>query len=239
MKLVDIKTVKGKIKLETGLHIGAGDIGMQIGGTDNPVIKHPHTGEPYIPGSSIKGKVRSLLEMRSGLMGHTKGEPLTLKNLPKEPETNGQKIDEGKKIIKIFGCSGADSEDIKKLGPTRVSFSDCPLSEGWRKKVQRFKEEGLSLYEYKTENSINRISGTAENPRFTERVPSNVEFDFSICLKIMDIDANEDLFNYLLQGLRLLECDTLGGNGSRGYGKIKLTFDDEEIEKTFKKIEPF
>jgi len=68
MQLIDIKQIKGKIILESGLHIGAGDTEMHIGGTDNPVVKHPYTQEPYIPGSSLKGKVRSLLEMESGLM---------------------------------------------------------------------------------------------------------------------------------------------------------------------------
>ena len=76
MKLMTIKEITGKITLRSGLHIGAGDMEMKIGGTDNPVIKHPHTDEPYIPGSSLKGKVRSLLEMRSGLMAKTDGKPL-------------------------------------------------------------------------------------------------------------------------------------------------------------------
>jgi len=73
MKLAAVKEICGKIILKSGLHIGAGDTEMRIGGTDNPVIKHPHTMEPYIPGSSIKGKVRSLLEMRSGFMANTQG----------------------------------------------------------------------------------------------------------------------------------------------------------------------
>jgi CRISPR-associated protein Csm3 len=73
MQLVDIAEIKGKIIVKTGLRIGAGDTEMRIGGLDNPIIKHPHTLEPYIPGSSLKGKVRSLLEMKSGLMGQDRG----------------------------------------------------------------------------------------------------------------------------------------------------------------------
>ena len=60
MKLVRIYTITGTIETVTGLHIGAGKDSIEIGGMDNPVIKHPHTGEHYIPGSSLKGKVRSL-----------------------------------------------------------------------------------------------------------------------------------------------------------------------------------
>ncbi|MGB9616630.1 MAG: RAMP superfamily CRISPR-associated protein, partial [Desulfomonilaceae bacterium] len=81
MKLTNILEIKGKIVLKSGLHIGGGDLEMRIGGVDNQVVKHPHTQEPYIPGSSIKGKVRSLLEMKSGLMARSGGKPLALKHL--------------------------------------------------------------------------------------------------------------------------------------------------------------
>jgi CRISPR-associated protein Csm3 len=232
MQLVDIKEITGTIELRSGLHIGAGDMEMQIGGTDNPVIKHPHTLEPYIPGSSIKGKVRSLLEMKSGLMGKTGGEPLQAKHLI---GLKGDQEKECKKILKIFGSSGADAGEIAELGPTRVSFGDCPLSKAWRKRAQ---EQRLVLTEVKSENSINRIEGTARNPRFTERVPANTEFHFSVSLKMLGPDEM-DLFDYLLQGLKLLEMDALGGSGSRGYGKIEFHFDDESINERFKTINPF
>ena len=92
MKLLKIEEITGKIILKSGLHIGAGDMEMRIGGTDNPVIKHPHTQEPFIPGSSLKGKVRSLLEMRSGLMAKSGGAPLK----PSHLETcTGREKEEG------------------------------------------------------------------------------------------------------------------------------------------------
>ena len=56
--------IEGNIKLLTGLHIGGSEQEIKIGGVDNPVIK---TGDkPYIPGSSLKGKLRSLLEKKEG-----------------------------------------------------------------------------------------------------------------------------------------------------------------------------
>ncbi|MBW2037798.1 MAG: type III-A CRISPR-associated RAMP protein Csm3, partial [Deltaproteobacteria bacterium] len=122
-----------------------------------------------------------------------------------------------------------------KIGPTRVSFADCPLSDEWREKVR---DERLGLVELKSENTINRIKGTAENPRFTERVPAGTEFDFKVSLKILS-DKEEALFDYLLFGLKLLEMDSLGGNGSRGYGKIRFEFDDEDIRNKFESIKPF
>ncbi|MBF0226062.1 MAG: type III-A CRISPR-associated RAMP protein Csm3 [Desulfobacterales bacterium] len=242
MKLVEFKEIKGIITIKSGLHIGGGDSEMKIGGTDNPVIKHPHTFEPYIPGSSLKGKVRSLLEMRSGLMVHTDGSPVSLKTLKKA--SNEQQKIECSKILKLFGVSGSDSDEdeIKKIGPCRISFADCHLNDLWKKSAL---DANWAFTEMKTENSINRIAGTAENPRITERVPSGAKFDFYVTLKKLDTESDDfkneekDLENLLLKGLKLLEMDALGGSGSRGYGKIKFEFSDAEIKKKFENIELF
>lgn len=230
MKLESIKEIKGKIILKSGLHIGAGDMEMKIGGVDNPVIKHPHTQEPYIPGSSLKGKVRSLLEMRSGLMVKTDGAPVSVKTL-KSCTGNGEK-EVCEKILKLFGTSGAETDS--SLGPTRVSFADCSLDDKWKVKAR---EHHLSFTEVKSENSINRIKGIAENPRFSERVPSGVEFKFTVTLK--QLSPNEsDLETFLLEGLKLLQMDALGGSGSRGYGRIEFEFNDPEIKRKFNDTKP-
>jgi len=226
MKLVNIKKLTGKIVLETGLHIGAGDIEMHIGGTDNPVVKHPFTHEPYIPGSSLKGKVRSLLELKSGLVVKSNGKPLSIEAI------YGDKL--GEKIVKLFGTSGADSKAKEDLGPTRVSFADCFLTKECQEKAQNGE---IVLTEVKAENSINRISGTAENPRFTERVPAGVEFNFRITLK--EFEGDEGLEDLLLEGLKLLEHDALGGSGSRGYGRIRFEFDDSALQQKFESLDPF
>ena len=230
MKLSKIKEIKGKITLRSGLHIGAGDTEMKIGGTDNPVIKHPHTQEPFIPGSSLKGKVRSLLEMKSGLMTKTDGKPLRASDID---NCNEEEKKIGKKILKLFGTSGADDEGQENLGPTRVSFADAFLNTDWKKMAE---ENQWLLTEVKAENSINRIKGTAENPRFIERVPSDTVFDFCIALKKMEEDKN--LEDFLIEGLKLLQMDALGGSGSRGYGKIAFEFDDAEMQKKFDESTP-
>jgi CRISPR-associated protein Csm3 len=231
MKLIGIKEIKGKIVLKSGLHIGAGDTEMKIGGTDNPVIKHPHTLEPYIPGSSLKGKVRSLLEMRSGLMGQTKGEPLSMSDLR---GLAGKQKSDCESILKLFGSSGAGVEEADVLGPSRLSFADCPLDREWLKDAF---DNNLPLTEIKSENTINRIEGTARNPRFTERVPADAEFSFAVTFKQMEDD--DDLEGVLLEGLKLLEMDSIGGSGSRGYGKIAFEFSNTEIMERFNSIEPF
>lgn len=236
MKLKDIREIKGTLTIMSGLHIGAGDTEMKIGGTDNPVIKHPHTLEPFIPGSSLKGKVRSLLEMASGLMDKSGGKPLAPSHL--EKCNDDKKKREGEKILRLFGASGSEEEYLEKLGPTRVSFADAFLNKKWKEMAD---DNQWATTEVKSENSINRIKGTAESPRFIERVTSGAEFDFCITLKIMEGDGQEkddDLEDYLLSGLRLLQMDSLGGNGSRGYGKINLRFEDDGIQERFDNIHP-
>lgn len=230
MKLVDIKEITGKIQLKSGLHIGAGDTEMKIGGTDNPVIKHPHTNEPYIPGSSIKGKTRALLELASGLMGKTDGAPLGMKDLN---GLEGKDRETCKAILALFGASGADAAEKDDIGVTRLSFSDAPLDPDWKKGAIA---SHLAYTEVKSENSINRIKGTAENPRFTERVPAETEFSFSITLKVLEGD--QGLEEILLKGLKLLELDALGGSGSRGYGRVRFQFDQPDLQQKFAGINP-
>jgi CRISPR-associated protein Csm3 len=126
MKLIKICEYKGNIILKSGLHIGSGNMEMHIGGTDSPVIMHPHTREPYIPGSSIKGKTRSLLELESGFMAFTKGSPLTPKAL--QQATDSAMEANGMSIVKFFGAGGSEQDDSGTFGPTRVSFADCYLN---------------------------------------------------------------------------------------------------------------
>jgi CRISPR-associated protein Csm3 len=230
MKLLAIKKMTGKIILKSGLHIGAGDTEMRIGGTDTPVIKHPHTLDPYIPGSSLKGKVRSLLELQSGLMGLTKGAPLSVSHYK---QLDGKDKDTCRVIISLFGASGADAEDLMDIGPSRLSFADAPLDADWK---SRALEHHHAFTEVKSENAINRIKGTAEHPRFIERVPADTQFCFSIGLKVFEGD--QGLEDTLLKGLKLLEMDTLGGSGSRGYGRIAFHFDDTGIHEKFQALNP-
>lgn len=232
MKLVNIKEWRGVIIIKSGLHIGAGDMEMKIGGTDNPVIKHPYTQEPYIPGSSLKGKVRSLLEMRSGLMAKTKGEPLKMNDLNGIEDKKSRK--ECENILKLFGSSAADVDDSGVIGPARASFADCPLEAEWKNESVKLHRP---FFEVKSENRINRIKGTAEHPRFIERVPSDTRFSF--CITLRQLASDTDLETFLLQGLKLLEADRLGGNGSRGYGQIQFLFDDPELQEQFNQTTPF
>lgn len=219
MKLTAIQKLTGTLELVTGLHIGSGNTEMHIGGTDNPVIKHPRTLEPYIPGSSIKGKIRSLLEWEMGVVDITEGSPLGFSHIqPIESQRaiiRPQAID----LLRLFGGAPnlkTDEALIKEIGPTRLAFWDCALEKIW---VDEMNSRNLLLTETKMENVIDRIRGVAEHPRNTERVPAGARFDFNLTIRQHD---EENLTRIVWRGLELLELTGLGGSGSRGYGKVKF-----------------
>ncbi len=218
MKLEKIHTITGKIKLATGLHIGGSKENIEIGGMDQPIIKHPHTGAPYVPGSSIKGKMRSLLEVSFFAAQVADGKPCGC-----------GKCD----ICRIFGT--ANDNKPEELGPTRIICRDANLSREYQAKYNN----GELPMEEKHENTIDRIKGTAMHPRPLERVPAGVEFNFSISFKKMEKDSSE-LINWIWKGLRLIELDGLGGSVSRGSGQVEfveLKFDDgESIDLKAKEI---
>jgi len=201
-----ILTLSGQIELLSGLHIGGGDDTMKIGGIDNQVIKDINTNKPYIPGSSLKGKMRSLLEWNLGLVGIGDGKPFGSKLLKNPIFNDKTKKTKAENLIKIFGASG---EDAESFGITRISVGDCALI-----------DEGLKTSEAKYENVIDRKSGTAQHPRQTERVPAGVKFSFNIRLKVIDGDDEQSLKTMIENGLELIENDYLGGSGSRGYGRV-------------------
>lgn len=233
LQLQRIQLLTGTIELLSGLRIGASEGEIRIGGVDNQVIRNAHDkGRPYIPGSSLKGKVRSLLEWRSGAVQPA---PLGIQDVSKPGV---------RPILQLFGVGGGDQlteEQAANLGPTRLAFWDAKLRPDW---VERIEGENLLLTEIKTENQIDRIRGVAERPRQTERVPAGALFEFRLSIKVLNIDADEGaaLRKVVLQGLRLLELDSLGGSGSRGYGKVKLRdlkLDDADLQQEFDDLDPF
>jgi len=203
-----MKIVKliGTIELLSGLHIGGGDDTMKIGGIDNGVIKDANTDRPYIPGSSLKGKMRSLLEWNTRLVAYSNdGSPFDSKGLHKVPEPDQK---DAQNLLKLFG----DKEGA--FGITRISVGDCRLSD---------ESKDMVLSEAKYENVIDRQTGIASNPRQTERVPAGVKFDFDIRIKVLDENDNEEeLVSMVKEGFKLIESDYLGGSGSRGYGRVKF-----------------
>ncbi|MGN0731768.1 MAG: type III-A CRISPR-associated RAMP protein Csm3 [Treponema sp.] len=215
MKQINTKKISGKIVVKTGLHIGAGNEKVEIGGMDNPIIRNPLTNEPYIPGSSLKGKMRSLMEWKLDKIDKGNNNPKDL----------GKPCSCGKSdcpICRVFGSANSKSEEAKDRGPTRLIVRDAVLTQEWKKKFN----SGKSIIEEKNENSLNRITAEAI-PRPIERVVPGVEFDFEISYRIIDTGDNgstdEKYFKeVVLEALKLLQNDYLGGGGSRGNGQIEF-----------------
>lgn len=201
------KTVyKVVLTVETGLHIGAGNDKMQIGGVDSPVIKDPVSNLPYIPGSSLKGKLRSLLETEGGYDNGEKNEMLNT----------------------LFGANTdylktLSEDQKKKLTPTRFIFRDLFLAKDHKEEY----EQGIRFNETKGEVKISRSSGTADKmgPRFIERVPPWTEFEGTVLVRVLNGDDEARFKKVLTDGFELLKNDYLGGSGSRGYGAVTVTIE--------------
>lgn len=230
-----------EIEAVTGLHIGGSDAGIEIGGVNKIVLRNPWNNQPYIPGSSLKGKLRSLLEKYyekelnqdiGGAKIHSCGADY---KEDKDEKKNKEKLDELKKeyakcqVCLAFGLPG----ERTFATPTRLVVRDTHLSKEHVKKLNQ-KNTDLPYTEVKTEVAIDRVTSEA-NPRTIERVPAGVKFgDFAegdhpaeIIYSIYnggDCDYINDInhLQYLINSFALLEDDYLGGAGSRGSGKVKM-----------------
>ncbi len=208
MKLLATKVFTGKLEVATGLHIGGSTEAIEIGGIDNPIIKHPVTHEPYIPGSSLKGKMRSQMEKKEGKI-----------------ENDGKPCGCGKQACMVCRVFGPHFNPRHNLGPTRILVRDAMLSEESRREMQEAMQAGKSYIEIKTENIIDRNIGTAKHPRQQERVPAGATFDLEIGVQVLDLDReqNMDVVGYVQKALKAVEESYIGGSGSRGYGKVRFT----------------
>ena len=232
MKLLKSHHIKGQIEILTGLHIGAGKDAIEIGGIDSPVVKHPYTHAPYIPGSSLKGKLRCLMEWASGRI-EADG-----KTWDGGGETDPSKLAQDP-VLRIFGTTNNHWD----AGPTRLMVRDAHLNNAY---LDNIIEQGLPLTEEKFENNIDRIQGKAgQGIRKTERVPAGARFDFEMVYRLFDAGDNgktdQAFLDQLFAVMRLLEQDALGGSGSRGYGSIRfahLTIDGKDLQTTFDQIDP-
>lgn len=194
----------GTITLKTGLHIGGTNAALNIGGPDKFVVRNPINNVPYIPGSSLKGKMRSLVEIANG-------------------ETNGGKPtnNPNSKAGALFGISG-DSDNSK---PSRLIVRDAELDIN----ACDFSNTDLPYTESKTEVAIDRVTAKA-NPRTFERVPAGAQFKLNMVLNVFEGEDESELKATLEEAIQLLEDDYLGGHGSRGYGQVEINIVNEETK---------
>lgn len=188
--------INASMEIKTGLHIGASSAFSAIGAIDMPVVRNGFNNEPYIPGSSLKGKMRYLLARiyaRDGFVG---------------------KIDQDDSEIKrLFGSSVQGDRFT-----SRLQFFDIFFNE---KSVDMMKRvnTGLYLSEAKYENTIDRLTAEA-NPRQIERVPAGSIFDFKLVYNVENLEEMDKDIENIKGMLELLEDDYLGGHGTRGYGRV-------------------
>lgn len=188
--------IQGDLTIKTGMHIGGGSDYAPIGAVDSPFIRDSLTQEPIIPGSSLKGKIRTLLARYR-----------SKKNIVNS-------IDEDDDVIKrLFGST-------KPQTISRLQFQDLFISEETKLLFESI-DTDTYMGEVKFENTINRVTSVAM-PRQIERVPAGTKFAFKLVYTLIDKDEAEEDLGILRKGLELLQLDYLGGHGTRGYGRISI-----------------
>lgn len=192
--------IKGELKVLTGLAIGGSKSGIDIGALDNPVIKikKGNSDVPYIPGSSLKGKLRALLAKAAGS-----------KNVIKDRELMKDEKSEFKHLANVFGYTPTSDDKTAKEALLKVR-------DGFIKAVHNTEE----VTEEKVENTIDRVTGKA-NPRPIERVLPETVFEIDLCLDVYDLEEAKEHLQLLDLGLELLQQDYLGGGGTRGNGRVQ------------------
>lgn len=211
MRLVKKILYTGTIELKTGLHIGGTNAALNIGGPDKFVVRNPLNNIPYIPGSSLKGKMRALVEIANGCVDVDRGKV-------------GPSKDPNSVSGKLFGvATGSDNNR-----PSRLIVRDADLDVD----ACDFSNTDLPYTESKTEVAIDRVTAKA-NPRTFERVPAGAKFKLNMVLNVFEGEDEKELKKTLKQAIELLQDDYLGGHGSRGYGQIE--FKGLDIDKGVEK----
>lgn len=211
--------IKCELCVRTGMHIGGSSVFSAIGAVDSPVISDPYTGQPIVPGSSLKGKLRTLISRSEH------------QNIQDMPSFNH----DGEKIGRLFGSSDP-------VRTARLQFADAFVS-------NKEEMDAVGLTEIKFENSIDRKSCVANPRQIERVVPGvkfAVRIVYDVCGT--EQETMEDL-KLLAKGMKLLQMDYLGGHGTRGSGRVSFenfTFEPfeaqvniPEIEHVFKEVEAY
>ena len=190
--------ITGVLETKTGMHIGGSSAFSAIGAVDSPVIKDVRNGKPMVPGSSLKGKIRTLLAKKYN-----------------EAVVNPD--NDAECIRRVFGSAKKDKDN--KIHASKIIVSDMFLMN-----EDEIRNRGIeSFTEVKFENSINRATAVA-NPRQIERAIKGLQFGIDMIYEVENGKEDEviDDIQLLAEGMKMLEYDYLGGSGSRGYGKVQF-----------------
>lgn len=190
--------ITGVLETKTGMHIGGSSAFSAIGAVDSPVIKDVRNGKPMVPGSSLKGKIRTLLAKKYN-----------------EAVVNPD--NDAECIRRVFGSAKKDKDN--KVHASKIIVSDMFLLN-----EDEIRNRGIeSFTEVKFENSINRATAVA-NPRQIERAIKGLQLGIDMIYEVENGKEDEviDDIKLLAEGMKMLEYDYLGGSGSRGYGKVQF-----------------
>ena len=227
IKLVKKIVYSGTLALKTGLHIGGTNASLNIGGPDKFVVRNPINNIPYIPGSSLKGKMRSLIEIYHKCVDvDEKSGKVEVKASSDPNSISGY----------LFGVSADSKNKESKHYASRLIVRDAELivrDDALGIGENFFSNTDLPYTESKTEVSIDRVTAKA-NPRTFERVPAGAKFKLNMVLNVFEHDNEKQLKETLKQAIQLLHDDYLGGHGSRGYGQVEIDMDvDNGIVKLY------
>jgi len=236
LKLLGRAFITGEVHVITGLHIGGSESLFSIGGVDNTVIVDPISQQPYIPGSSLRGKMRSLLEKLEGKVTGQTIQDATIHQCQSQGDY------ETCPICNLFGIAAGGSNKQLKNRPTRLVVRDVRLTDDSAKQLFEARTT-LPYTEVKTEVSIDRVTSHASGLRQIERVPAGAVF--GPMTLIVNIYQHQDVewLKDLIKAMRLLEDDYLGGSGSRGSGhicfkRLKVSFKaDESYQEVYSSTE--
>jgi CRISPR-associated protein Csm3 len=216
-------TIAGEIEAMTGLHIGGTADAIDKGGIDSPVIKNPVTNEPYIPGSSLRGRMRSLLEKRNGKKLSPMTNEIWMEMYDNEADARASEV------CRLFGNSktGLPSILIVRDALYTPDTRDGCTRNG--KYLGKYMDNGLPVTEAKMEIAVDRITAHAL-PRTIERVPAGARFTFSMVYRVQEVaewsndvkNVRKDLENILWALKEIQNHDGLGGNTARGHGVVQF-----------------
>ena len=192
--------INGVMTTVSGLSILGTNDELGKSAQDNPIIRNPITMDPYVPGSSIKGKMRSLFELSGMADGQINGDPCGC----------------GRKTCKVCKLFGAHRNTRAEVGQPRVIFRDAILTKDF--------QNNFDIVEVKSETAINRKTGTAmdKSLRTRERVAAGVDFNYEIVILVHDGDNEKELQSLVELGLHMIEATGLGGKITAGYGKVNF-----------------
>jgi CRISPR-associated protein Csm3 len=186
--------ITGDIILESGLHIGGSEADLDIGGIDQEVIKVKQGSKkvPYIPGSSLKGKLRSLLGRHYGY---------------------AELKDDRGPVLDLFGSGNAGKKKSVKV-PSRLIVRDTYLKNSNQYELEDKAENTI--------DRATGTANPRHKERVVKGAVFEIDLILDIYSANGQNDSQTKLLETIDLGFQLLKKDYLGGGGTRGSGKVDI-----------------